>query len=152
MKREVLDVAAVEALTRSRLERGGPLSDEELLQSLVHGNLGQLRLALLVEVSRLLRLMDSFVVGTDTGEGFVSKFSDRFLSIVDWEADPILDTAFDDLNSFYENIQMFSARTSADNPEPFFFGVERLRDLTQSAYVDLKARWARALENSAMPS
>lgn len=142
----MLDTAAVEALTRSRFERGGPLSDEELIQGLVAEKPEPLRLSLLGDVSKLLRLMDALVVGNETGEGFVTKFSDRFLATTSWEADPRLDAGFDDLNSFYENIQMFSARTSATSPEPFFFGIERLRDLTQSAYVDLKARWVEALE------
>ena len=90
--------------------------------------------------------MDALVVGRETGEGFASKFSDRFLAILDWEADPILDSGFDDINTFYENIQMFSARASGGDSEPFFFGINRLRDLTQSAYVDLKARWVEALK------
>ncbi|HZI65033.1 MAG TPA: hypothetical protein VFF17_00575 [Thermoanaerobaculia bacterium] len=97
-------------------------------------------------MGQLLRLMDGLVAGKETGEGFVGKFSDRFLALTDWEIDPVLETAFEELNDFYSQIQMFSASPVEIEEEPSLFGLSDLKDRTQLAYVSLKEKWSRSLE------
>jgi hypothetical protein len=143
-----LDTAAVEALTRSGLGRGGPLSDEDLIRKLARTSPDLRRLSLLSGTSQLLRLMDGLLAGKETGEGFVGKFSELFLSLTDWEADPVLKTAFEELNDFYSRIQLFSALPHEIEEEPSLFGLTDLKDRTQLAYVSLKEKWSRSLEGA----
>jgi hypothetical protein len=103
------------------------------------------KLRFLADVSRLLRLMDGLIVGNETAEGFVSKFSAAFLQVTAWDLDAALDRSFDRLNDFYTKIQRFSNSSQARAEEPLLFGPDELRDRTQIAYAELKSAFAGAL-------
>jgi len=141
--------ALLEALTRSAprdiLLGRGSLSDEELIVQLSRRDIPPTRLQLLSSLSRLLRLMDSLLAGKETGEGFVAKFSDQWLAIRGWEADPLLESEFEDLNSFYSEVQRFCVSPRHREEEPLLFGVDRLKELTQLAYKHLKQTWQQSL-------
>lgn len=143
--------AIIKALTRVRPTRNVivgssmHLSDEELIKQITGSELRAKRLQLLVSVSRLLRLMDSLISGTETGEGFVAKFSEQWLFIKYWEEDPILKEEFDSLNGFYSDIQLFCAIPDHKKEEPLLFGLEQLRELTEKAYENLKKKFSFSL-------
>lgn len=146
MRNGDFDSAALDALTRTGFNRGGRLSDHDLVLGLASPAPDSKRLQLLAEVSRLLRLMDGLVTGKETGEGFVSKFSDGFLATTTWEVEPSLDIAFERLNEFYGAIQRFSASAKAVADEPLLFGLAELKDRTQIAYAELKSAFLQALK------
>jgi hypothetical protein len=136
----------VEALTRSDVQRGVALTDDELIRGLLGPQSAEPdRIGLLVAVARLLRAMDGLIRGAETGEGFVAKFSDRFLAVTEWDSDPNLSAVFERVNEFYSEIQTFSQSASERAREPLLMNCDELKDRTQIAYGILKDSWRRAI-------
>jgi hypothetical protein len=136
---------AVEALTRADFQRDqffqtGSCSDEDLLRQLAGGDVDSMRIQLWAAISRLLRLMHGLLIGKETAEAFVSKFSEQFLSLELWEADQILDAEFETMNNFYSAIQMFAQSKKSREEQPLLFGLDRLQELTRLAYDRLRQK------------
>lgn len=144
--------SALEALTRSDVCRRdlfpkGFSTDDALIDTVAGRKIGASRKALLSAISRLLRLMHGLLVGTETGEGFVSKFSDQWLLITDWDSDGELANEFDSLNQFYSEISFFCANSEERGAEPLLFGLEQLRERTGKVYEKLRKKFAMTLLN-----
>lgn len=130
----------------------GSLSDEDLILQVAEGAIETDRLRLLASLSRLLRLMDGLLSGKETGESFVAKFSEQWLLLQNWEADPSLESEFDELNNYYSEIQLFSSLSDARYEEPLLFGLDRLKELTQTAYERLLQKWHLSLTSRSASS
>jgi hypothetical protein len=146
--------AALEALTRSDLRRDtffpkGSYTDEDLISHIAGHEIDSQRMALLVAASRLLRLMHGLLVGSETGEGFVQKFSNQWLSTRSWDSDPVLAEEFDELNSFYSEISFFCTKDEHRKEEPLLFGLNKLKERTEKVYERLKKKFAITVFNLA---
>lgn len=145
------EIAAIDALTRSGPRQDALLgqsdapSDEALISRAARADVGPRRMRLLSTLSKLLRLMDGFLVGSEIGERFVTEFTRLWLSVDDWGADPTLERELLELSTFYSKIQLFCAVPEHREEEPLLFGTDRLRELTQTAYTRLKNSWYRSL-------
>jgi hypothetical protein len=90
--------------------------------------------------------MDGLLKGKETGEGFVGKFSEGFLRLVDWDSDTLLEHEFEWVNDYYGAIQRFSASRSSLEDEPLLFGLHELRERTSVAYARLRHAWCSAID------
>lgn len=141
----ILRALTTSSVRRDRRVALSSLSDESLIGYVVHAEPDARRMDLLVSVARLLRLMDSLLAGSRAGADFVGKFSDRFQSIDTWDADPLLDEAFDLAHSFFSEIQLFSSSDGERQEEPALFDDARLITLTEDAYSVLRGIWCQAV-------
>jgi hypothetical protein len=135
-----------DALTRSTVRRdkaGVVGTDEELLSRLV-APLDANEIYLLAATSRVLRLMDALLTGSETGEGFVEKFSSLWTSLKPAHEQEFAQQA-QRLDEFYGNIQLFCASAQDRREEPLLFGIDRLKALTEPIYADLKEWWCKRL-------
>ncbi len=69
--------------------------------------------------------------------------------MTEWDNDPVLETAFDELSEFYDEIQMFCSSPAEREKERALFDIDHLKDRTHLAYVALKGKWQGALETLA---
>lgn len=141
MKEEMTLV--IEALTRSSFRRGDltflhGYSDEDLVRHVTHSKTDPDTTRTLAAVSHLLRLMDGLLAGKETGEGFVYKFSERWLLLAGGGAPPLLDEILDELEEFYSEIQMFCALPRHHEEEPGLSDLESLKQLTANTYNRVK--------------
>ena len=131
-----------DALTRSNARRdklGVSGSDEELLRRL-GPQLDARQLSVLAATSRLLRLMDALLAGSETGEGFVEKFSRLWGSMKPVHGRD-LGPLTAQLDEFYGDIQLFCAAERDRREVPSLFGLDRLKALTEVVYAQLRRWW-----------
>jgi hypothetical protein len=136
----------IDALTRATVRRdklGVIGSDEDLIRR-ANADLDSTRVRLLVATGRLLRLMDGLLVGSESGEGFVEKFSVLWPSVKATHALDLAEEA-DALDEFYSSIHLFSASARDRREEPLLFGVDRLKELAEPIYSSLKRWWRSRL-------
>lgn len=147
---QVRSESIVEVLTRSGPRRDvllgqGNLSDEYLIREIAGEIVDTRRLKLLAGVSQLLRLMDSLITSKETGASFAAKFSYQWLLLREWNADPILDSVFEEMNEYYSAIQLFNTSEECLREEPSLFGLQKLNELTIVAYDLLLEKWRLSL-------
>ncbi len=137
---------AIEALSRIGVSRDGlgETKDDAGLIRFVAPGVESSELRAFVGVSRLLRLMDGVLTGTQTGEGFVEKFSESWLSLAGESVD-VLQTVFGELEEFYEEIQLFCASGRHLQEEGALFGLPRLQEITIAAYDSIRRQWIQSL-------
>lgn len=98
---------------------------------------------LIVQIAIILRLMHAELVGRETPGGFVEKFSRKWLELVgrtEWPSRQ-LEAVVDELDEFYESIQLFDERALDSDHHLYQFGSTEVRVLTQRAYERLRDAW-----------
>ena len=89
--------------------------------------------------------MDRLLQNEIGGESFVDRFSEKFLEIIDWDADLILDSNFDKLMNIMGMIQRYSPLERHRKEEPLLIDMNELNELTSSMYSKLKETWVLAV-------
>lgn len=133
----------IDALTKTSIERSVAfntkyVSDIDLIRKITDPKIDKQRLEALIRISGLLRLMHSYLIGRETGEGFVYKFTRQWSSLAIMRIDVELDTKLDNLDYFYSKIQHFSPAQQTFSSVEGLIGLESLTELTKRAYNQLK--------------
>jgi len=98
---------------------------------------------LITQIAHILRLMHAELIGIDAGSSFVEKFSRKWLGLVERTEWPSrqLEAVVDELDEFYESIQLFDERALDSEHQPYQLGPTELQALTKSAYERLLDVW-----------
>jgi len=149
----------IHALTRSipSSDYLALLSEEELLRQLVGAHAPPSRLRLLASISRVLKLMDALLTGSDESllnahaeTGFVWQLEREWIIRLgsDEEAlasDPDLDTDLEWFEEYHDAIQLYCHDAKHREEEGLLFGPEELRRMTRQAYARLREAWLRSI-------
>jgi hypothetical protein len=136
--REAIMSALTRAISRKDAQVEG--ADGELLARLRLDTTGP-RLRFLADISAILRLMDSFVSGQDTAEGFVEKFCVQLESLKRKHRGRFEPTVSAELDELYESVQFFCASPEERREEPLLYGAEELKTIVAASYGRVCGWW-----------
>ena len=140
---------AIEALTRSDIQRDKifaihDCSDDRLLDIAANGPVDRNCRYPAIAIGKLLRLMHAMLIGRETSESFVEKFSEQWLKLADKDSDKRLDELLDGMETFYEEIQMFCP-SSTNCEESQLLDASDLLALIWRDYDRFKDLWRIAI-------